>query len=115
MDPFTGDPKGELNFDDWLPTLERVVKWNQWIEEELLLQLAVHLRGRAFHENLMSSEDCQSYSKAMRVLKEQVDTGQRALAAQDHLHQHDNEMVGDFIGCLERTFQLAYGADVMAD
>ena len=23
VDPFTGDPKGELNFDDWLPTLER--------------------------------------------------------------------------------------------
>lgn len=117
MDPFTGDPKGELNFDDWLPTLERVVKWNQWMEEELLLQLAVHLRGRAFRENLMSSEDRQSYSRAVRVLKEQVDTGQRALAGQDfcYLHQHDNDTVGDFIGCLERTFQPAYGADVMAD
>ena len=29
VDQFTGDPKGELNFDDWLPTLERAAKWNQ--------------------------------------------------------------------------------------
>ena len=26
--PFTEDPKGELNFNDWLPTLERAAKWN---------------------------------------------------------------------------------------
>ena len=65
----------------------------------------------------MSSEDRQIYSRALKVLKERVDTGQRALAAQDfrHLQQCDNEMVGDFTGCLERTFQLAYGADVMAE
>ena len=61
VDPFTGDPRGELNFDDWLPTLERAAKWNQWTEEEQLLQLAGHLRGRAFREwNLMSSEDRQA-------------------------------------------------------
>ena len=66
---------------------------------------------------MMSSDDRQSYSRAVQVLKERVDTGQRALAAQDfcHLHQCDNETVGDFIGHLERTFQLAYGADVMAE
>ena len=65
----------------------------------------------------MSSEDRQIYSRALKVLKERVDTGQRALAAQDfrHLQQCDNEMVGDFIGRLKRTFQLAYGADVMAE
>ena len=66
----------------------------------------------------MSSDDRQVYSRAVKVLKERLDTGQRALAAaQDfrHLQQYDNEMVGDFIGCLERTFQLAYGADVMAE
>ena len=64
----------------------------------------------------MSSDNCQSYSRVVQVLKERVDTGQRALAAQDfrHLHQRDNETVGDFIGHLEMTFQLAYSADVMA-
>ena len=114
VDPFTGDSKGELNFDYWLPTLERAAKWNQWTEEEL----ADHLQGRSFREwNLMSRDDRQSYSRAVRVLKEQVDTGQRALAAEYfcHLHQRDNETVGDFIGCLERTFQLAYSADVIAE
>ena len=118
MGPFTGDPKGELNFDAWLPTIERAATWNQWTEEEQLLQLAGHLRGRTFWEwNLMSREDRQVYSRAVKILRELVDTGQRALAAQDfrHLHQRDNEMVGDFIGRLERTFQLAYSADVMAE
>ena len=55
VDPFTGDPKGELNFNGYLPTLESAAKWKQWTEEEQLLQLAGHLRGRAFREwNLMS-------------------------------------------------------------
>ena len=65
----------------------------------------------------MSGDDHQSYSRAVQVLKERVGTGQRALAAQDfrHLHQRDNETVGDFIGRLDRIFQLAYGADVMAE
>ena len=117
MDPFTGDLKGELNLNDWLPTFKRVAKWNQWTEEELLLQLAGHLRGRTFCDwNLMSSDDRQSYSRVLQALKERVDTGQRALAVQDfrHLHQSDNETAGDFIDRLEMTFQLAYGADVMA-
>ena len=77
------------------------------MKEELLLQLAGHLQGRVFREwNSMSSDDCQSYSRAVRVLKKGVDTGQRALAAQDfcHLHQRDNETAGDFIKRLERTF-----------
>ena len=117
VDPFTGDLKGELNLNDWLPTFKRVAKWNQWTEEELLLQLAGHLRGRTFCDwNLMSSDDRQSYSRVLQALKERVDTGQRALAVQDfrHLHQSDNETAGDFIDRLEMTFQLPYGADVMA-
>ena len=62
-------------------------------------------------------QDRQVYSRAVKVLKDRVDTGQRPLAAQDfrHLQQYDNEMVGDFIGRLEWTFQLAYGADIMAE
>ena len=82
VDPFTGDPKGGLNFDDWWPTLERAAKWNQWTEEELLLQLAGHLQGRAFREwNLMSCDDRQSYSRAVQVMKEWVDTGQLKTSA----------------------------------
>ena len=110
MDPFTGDQKGTLDLDDWLPTLERAAMWNQWTEEEQFLQLAGHPQGRAFCEwNLMSREDHQVYSKALKVLREWVDTRVQALAAQDyrHLHQHDNETVGDFVRRLECIFQLA--------
>ena len=46
VDSYTGsDP--ELRFDDWLPTLERVAQWNSWSDEEKIMQLAGHLRGKA--------------------------------------------------------------------
>ena len=49
MDAYTGnDPK--LRFDDWLPTLERTAQWNNWSDNEKLMQLAGHLRGKAARE-----------------------------------------------------------------
>ena len=49
IDPFCGnDP--EVRLDDWLLTLERAAVWNNWSEEEHLLQLAGRLRGRASQE-----------------------------------------------------------------
>ena len=82
VEPFTGYPKSDINFNDWLPTLESAAKWNNWSEEELLLQLAGHLRGRAFREwNLMKEEDRKVYTTAVQVLRGRVDTGQQALAA----------------------------------
>ena len=46
VDTFCGvDP--ECRFEDWLPTLKRAAKWNGWTEDDLLLQLAGHLKGRA--------------------------------------------------------------------
>ena len=49
VDPFTGEDP-EIRLDDWLPSLERAATWNEWTEEEHLLQLAGHLRGRALQE-----------------------------------------------------------------
>ena len=44
VDAYTGsDP--ELRFDDWLPTLEQAAQWNNWSDNEKLMQLAGHLRG----------------------------------------------------------------------
>ena len=117
VDPFTGDPKGEVSFDGWLPTLERAAQWNAWTEAELLLQLAGHLRGRAFQEwNLMEDDDCQDYQRAVKILKERLDPGLRILAAQDfrHTRQKESETVTDFVCRLERTFQLAYGREPMS-
>ncbi len=44
VEPFSGE-NPEVRLDDWLPALQRAAEWNQWTEEELLLQLAGHLRG----------------------------------------------------------------------
>ena len=46
VDFFTGEDP-EVKFEDWLPTLERTAVWNGWTDEEALIQLAGHLRGRA--------------------------------------------------------------------
>ena len=38
IDCFTGC-NSEITFDDWLPSLERVAKWNGWTNEDTLIQL----------------------------------------------------------------------------
>ena len=63
IDTFSGD--GSVSFEDWIPALERCSMWNAWSEEETLLQLAGHLRGRALEEwNLMEEGDRHDISKA---------------------------------------------------
>ena len=116
VDMFTGDNL-ELRLEDWLPTLERASTWNNWTPEELLIQFAGHLRGRAFQEwNLMSADDKASYESAIQVLKTRLDPGAKTLAAQDfrHASQRESETVSEFIRRLERTFQIAYGGDNMS-
>ena len=111
MEQYTGESKEE-QLDDWLPTLERAGQWNEWTPEELLLQLAGHLRGRALQEwNLMSTTEKSSWDKAVQALKSRLEPGARAFAAQDfrHISQAQGETVSDFLCRLERTFQLAYG------
>ena len=97
--------------------MERAAQWNAWTEAELLLQLAGHLRGRAFWEwNLIGNVNRQDYSQAVKALKGRLDPGLRTLAAQDfrHTRQKEAETVTDFIGRLERIFQLAYVRDPMS-
>jgi len=96
--------------------LERASPWNCWTDEELLLQFAGHLRGRALQEwNLLRAEDKQSFKATTRALQNRLDPGCRALAAKDFHHtiQQGSESVSDFIRHLERTFQVAYGRDLM--
>ena len=116
VDPFTGE-NPELRFEDWLPSLKRASTWNEWTEEELLLQLAGHLRGRALQEwGLLDEVSKKMYSTAVESLRARLDPGSRTLAAQDfrHTRQGDNESVATFIRRLERTFQIAYGHDSMS-
>ena len=116
VDAFTGE-EAELRLEDWLPTLERASSWNGWTQEELLMQFAGYLRGRALQEwNLLGPEERESYETATQALRTRLDPGGRALAAQDFRHtlQRESEAVGDFVRRLERTFQIAYGRDPMS-
>ena len=47
IDPFSGE-NTEFCFEDWLPSLEHAVTWNGWSDNEKLVLLAGHLRGKVF-------------------------------------------------------------------
>ena len=88
-------------------------EWNNWDQDELLIQLAGYLRGQAFQEwNLLEQE---TYDTAVSTLSSRLDPERKAVAAQDfrHLTQKESENVSNFIHQLELTFQLAYGCDGM--
>lgn len=86
VDPFTEETM-ETILDDWLPTLQRAATWNAWSEEEKLLQLAGHLRGRALQEwSLLGDGDKSSFEGAIEALQEKLDPGSMAMAAQDFRH-----------------------------
>ena len=58
VDAYTGEDLEAVRLEDWLPTLERAATWNGWTDEERLMQLAGHLRGRALAEwNLVTPTD----------------------------------------------------------
>ena len=116
VDPFTGEDL-EVRLDDWLPSLERARVWNDWTEDELMMQLAGHLRGRALQEwSLLDREVRRSYTPAIEALRLRLDPGSRTLAAQEfrHTSQGDEEKVADFIRRPEWTFNVAYGREGMS-
>ena len=110
MDNFTGEDSA-VRWEDWLHTLERAATWNGWSDEESLMQLAGHLRGRALVEwNLLSGEEKSTYSASKQALHARLDPGSKVLAAR-HAVQKDDESVVDFVRRMERCFQVAYGTD----
>ena len=79
VEPFTGEKQDEL-LDDWLPTLERAGVWNAWSNEELLMQLAGHLRGRALQEwDLLTPEEKSGWKNAVTALKSRLEPRDRAV------------------------------------
>ncbi len=114
--PYTGE-NHEIRLEDCLPPLQRASAWNEWSKEELLLQLAGHLRGRALQEwNLLAEGDNNTWDCAVHTLHCRLDSGSRAMAAQDFRHtlEKETETVADFTRRLERMFRIAYGGDTMA-
>lgn len=66
---FSGED-AESRLDDWLPTLQRTADWNGWTTEDLLIQLAGHLKGRALQEwNSIPATERNSYDQAVTALK----------------------------------------------
>ena len=115
MDAFSGETP-EVIFEDWLPALQRAAVWNGWSNEEKMMQLAGHLRGRALQEwNLLQDSDKGTFDMAIDAMRTRLDHGSRNVAAQDFRHtvQREQEPVSDFIRRLERTFRLAYGREGM--
>ena len=81
MDPFTGEDP-EIHLEDWLPSLERAAAYNGWEPDELLFQLARHLRGRALLEwNLLGATGRATFETAVGSLQTRLDPGGRAMAA----------------------------------
>jgi len=113
---FSGE-NPEITFDDWLPSLERVSKWNEWLGEDTLIQLAGHLKGRALQEwLLLSEEDKSTWKSAIAALREKLETRSRVLATQDfrHIQQKEKESVADFIHHMEREFHITYKNDKLS-
>ena len=116
VNEFSGDDP-ECLLEDWLPSLERASLWNAWSEEEKMIQLAGHLKGRALQEwNLLRSDQRSTFSQATEALRSRLDSASKSVAAQDfrHMTQREDESVNDFIRRLERTFRAAYGRDPMS-
>ena len=83
VESFTGEELS-IHWDNWLPTLERAATWNNWSEQEKLIQLAGYLHGRAQREwDIMVEGSKTSFSAAVKTLHARMDSGSRVVAAQD--------------------------------
>ena len=117
VDSYT-DESSDVLREDWLPTFEIAANWNEWMEDEKVIQLAGHLWKKALQEwNVLDQEDRSNYSRACQLMQAKMDPDNKAIAAQDFHHtvQEENELVIDFIRRLERTFRRAYGGDKLSN
>ena len=82
----------EILLDDWLPTVERAAKWNGWNEEEHLMQLEGHLKGKALQEwTLMSKQERSDMGVGTAKLRERIDPVNPFVAVQEFPSPHASE------------------------
>jgi len=87
IDEFS-EGESQVNFDDWLPILERAATVNGWTQEETLMQLVRHLRGRALQEwKLLNPTDKTTYYSTIKALRERLDPGKQNLSLLDLCHR----------------------------
>ena len=116
IDFFDGET-GSITFEDWLSTLQRAAVWNNWSDNDCLVQLAGYLRKRALQEwNLLTRAERDTFTSATEALQNRLDPTSRVLAAQEFRHalQRDDEPVTEFIRRLEQLYHKAYGRDKMS-
>ena len=115
IDTLTSE-NSDVLWEDWLPMFEGAAHWNNWSEDEKLLQLAGYLRKKALQEcNLLSGTQRSSFTVATKVMKNQLDPGSKALAVQDFQRTVQSlKSVSDFIRRLEQVLHRAYGKEYMS-
>ena len=80
IEKFSGESP-EIRLDDWLPSLQRAASWNKWTEEEQLIQLAGHLKGRALIEwNLLSRTEISTMEAAVKSLRDCLEPCSKVMA-----------------------------------
>ena len=87
------------------------------MEQEKLIQLAVHLRGKAQQEwDLLKSSSKLPYCIGIEALGNKLNLEGKAVATQDfcHMSQRAGETLSEFISFLERSFREAYGHESMS-
>ena len=60
--PPVNEFSGEGLLEGWLPSLERASMWSMWSEQDLMIQLASHLKGRALQERNYSIQTNEPHS-----------------------------------------------------
>ena len=67
--------------DDWLPSFRRAENWNNWTEEEPLIQFAGHLKGKALAEwNLLIAEEICTVEGAAKSIRDCLDPCSKVMA-----------------------------------
>ena len=98
--------------------LQRAADWNQWTDQDTLIQMAGHLRGRALPEwTLLREAEKETLDDAVAALRGRLDPGSRALVIQDFRHaaQRENEAVADYMSRLEQLFRRVFRNEGMSD
>ena len=102
VEPFTGE-KPDILWEDWISMFERAAVWNGWEEQDKLLQLAGHLRGKAQREwDMLEPASKVTFKVTTKALHDRLNLDGKAVAALDfwHMSQGVGELVDDFISYL---------------
>ena len=110
---FTGDKADEDAFERWTRRLSRHAEHEKWTDREKLLQLEIHLAGRAEQiYEVLTSESKATFSKAVDALKQRLHPvrSEALLSAQlMRRKQQYSESVDQYAQDFESLFEKSYG------